>query len=121
MIVTAMVSEGIVSYLDRGVGVFFFSSRRRHTRYWRDWSSDVCSSDLPYSRSFERGAIPRIRTSHAGWNGERDFAFSYWMHELEQNPTARFVSDGDPKVVSVRAGSEADVRPALRSRMRVTR
>src|SRR3712207_9366003 len=28
---------------------FFFSSRRRHTRYWRDWSSDVCSSDLPWS------------------------------------------------------------------------
>src|SRR3712207_9367208 len=24
----------------------FLSSRRRHTRYWRDWSSDVCSSDL---------------------------------------------------------------------------
>src|SRR3712207_8454630 len=29
-----------------GGEVFFFSSRRRHTRYWRDWSSDVCSSDL---------------------------------------------------------------------------
>src|SRR3712207_9524419 len=28
------------------VSFFFFSSRRRHTRYWRDWSSDVCSSDL---------------------------------------------------------------------------
>src|SRR5690606_1487508 len=25
---------------------FFFSSRRRHTRFSRDWSSDVCSSDL---------------------------------------------------------------------------
>src|SRR6266542_369118 len=25
---------------------FFFSSRRRHTRCYRDWSSDVCSSDL---------------------------------------------------------------------------
>src|SRR3712207_8668950 len=25
--------------------VFFLSSRRRHTRYWRDWSSGVCSSD----------------------------------------------------------------------------
>src|SRR5215510_13749257 len=25
---------------------FFFSSRRRHTRWPRDWSSDVCSSDL---------------------------------------------------------------------------
>src|SRR3712207_8121315 len=28
--------------------IFFFSSRRRHTRYWRDWSSDVCSSDVTY-------------------------------------------------------------------------
>src|SRR5690606_39827869 len=27
-------------------GFFFFSSRRRHTRFSRDWSSDVCSSDL---------------------------------------------------------------------------
>src|SRR3989440_6621702 len=27
---------------------FFFSSRRRHTRSDRDWSSDVCSSDLPW-------------------------------------------------------------------------
>src|SRR5579871_4056509 len=29
---------------------FFFSSRRRHTRSLRDWSSDVCSSDLPEAR-----------------------------------------------------------------------
>src|SRR2546427_13140392 len=29
---------------------FFFSSRRRHTRFDCDWSSDVCSSDLFYSR-----------------------------------------------------------------------
>src|SRR5690606_1918912 len=28
------------------VYAFFFSSRRRHTRFSRDWSSDVCSSDL---------------------------------------------------------------------------
>src|SRR6266702_4854598 len=28
------------------VFLFFFSSRRRHTRWPRDWSSDVCSSDL---------------------------------------------------------------------------
>src|SRR5690606_40346890 len=28
---------------------FFFSSRRRHTRFSRDWSSDVCSSDLALS------------------------------------------------------------------------
>src|SRR2546427_8246182 len=29
-----------------GVSFFFFSSRRRHTRFDCDWSSDVCSSDL---------------------------------------------------------------------------
>src|SRR5690606_40409037 len=30
----------------RSTVYFFFSSRRRHTRFSRDWSSDVCSSDL---------------------------------------------------------------------------
>src|SRR3712207_7388633 len=37
----------------------FFSSRRRHTRYWRDWSSDVCSSDL------HRGSGP-LAGDHTG-------------------------------------------------------
>src|SRR5947209_12397212 len=44
---------------------FFFSSRRRHTRYWRDWSSDVCSSDLagPGRRLSARpqGAVRQVR------------------------------------------------------------
>src|SRR5947209_8447769 len=39
---------------------FFFSSRRRHTRYWRDWSSDVCSSDLLPLRSDHR-LLPQRR------------------------------------------------------------
>src|SRR5216684_7865648 len=34
---------------------FFFSSRRRHTRCSRDWSSDVCSSDLDHSLAAKRG------------------------------------------------------------------
>src|SRR5690625_6738670 len=34
----------MISYLS--CFFFFFSSRRRHTRWPRDWSSDVCSSDL---------------------------------------------------------------------------
>src|SRR2546422_8967925 len=37
---------------------FFFSSRRRHTRCSRDWSSDVCSSDLPGQ---ELTMHPRLR------------------------------------------------------------
>src|SRR5690606_40657057 len=35
-------------------GNFFFSSRRRHTRFSRDWSSDVCSSDLAYDKAKSR-------------------------------------------------------------------
>src|SRR5699024_11600083 len=34
--------------------MFFFSSRRRHTRSKRDWSSDVCSSDLSSNRAVGR-------------------------------------------------------------------
>src|SRR5439155_12200966 len=46
--------------------LFFFSSRRRHTRWPRDWSSDVCSSDLisvammlvsPFYFGFYRGPL----------------------------------------------------------------
>src|SRR5690606_13868824 len=36
--------------------IFFFSSRRRHTRFSRDWSSDVCSSDL--SEKFDLDNFP---------------------------------------------------------------
>src|SRR5207249_3315920 len=36
---------------------FFFSSRRRHTRSKRDWSSDVCSSDLSGYLAFTRGHL----------------------------------------------------------------
>src|SRR5207249_6355173 len=36
---------------------FFFSSRRRHTRSKRDWSSDVCSSDLPSRAGSSNGRV----------------------------------------------------------------
>src|SRR5690606_4591642 len=49
--------------------VFFFSSRRRHTRFSRDWSSDVCSSDLLMSPQvaggYLYGAHPRLRELRA--------------------------------------------------------
>src|SRR3712207_6576773 len=47
---------------------FFFSSRRRHTRYWRDWSSDVCSSDLGPLGSAHQSQAPyqAFRTAD-GW------------------------------------------------------
>src|SRR3712207_9428144 len=42
---------------------FFFSSRRRHTRYWRDWSSDVCSSDLRRGRARRPPPLTTYSTS----------------------------------------------------------
>ena len=38
-------------------------SRRRHTRCSRDWSSDVCSSDLPTGTTFNRNAAPTLPTT----------------------------------------------------------
>src|SRR5258707_9556161 len=55
---------------------FFFSSRRRHTRYWRDWSSDVCSSDLscfPFgSPEEEEAANKENKIRHPGAEAGRE-------------------------------------------------
>src|SRR2546429_758492 len=48
---------------------FFFSSRRRHTRCSRDWSSDVCSSDL--NRALRELFLHRLRASRLGHLGQR--------------------------------------------------
>src|SRR5438874_12118809 len=42
-------SGGVLSLVVVTRRLFFFSSRRRHTRSLRDWSSDVCSSDLTFA------------------------------------------------------------------------
>src|SRR5256886_12969623 len=39
---------------------FFFSSRRRHTRFDCDWSSDVCSSDLTRRWMISAGRVPPL-------------------------------------------------------------
>src|SRR5206468_5325638 len=55
---------------------FFFSSRRRHTRSDRDWSSDVCSSDLDIRRTsvrlFYSSTEPAVFTSPVGRLTMRD-------------------------------------------------
>src|SRR5207253_6340309 len=38
-----------IPMMTKVASLFFFSSRRRHTRWPRDWSSDVCSSDLVHA------------------------------------------------------------------------
>src|SRR5687768_15436072 len=54
--------------------VFFFSSRRRHTSCSRDWSSDVCSSDLPDAVSTLRRCVEETRDwveTHGRFDEER--------------------------------------------------
>src|SRR2546430_26327 len=57
--------------------VFFFSSRRRHTRFDCDWSSDVCSSDLLGFLRLHRSVrsthreLAAHRPGEAGWNHAR--------------------------------------------------
>src|SRR5207248_6701474 len=63
---------------------FFFSSRRRHTRSYGDWSSDVCSSDLPiplHAARVIRDAFHRaISWADDFANGSRDEK-SFELHE----------------------------------------
>src|SRR2546427_7595475 len=72
---------------------FFFSSRRRHTRFDCDWSSDVCSSDLwlrtkletiPVSKTrYERLSVPMQKAVVSGIN-----RFAVALH-LKKAPLAR--------------------------------
>src|SRR2546430_4150191 len=53
---------------------FFFSSRRRHTRFDCDWSSDVCSSDL--IETIERDGVTMLRRPEDGWRPRDGFALT---------------------------------------------
>src|SRR2546430_17050088 len=50
---------------------FFFSSRRRHTRFDCDWSSDVCSSDLDARVAGWRRSLARAENAGGGRPGAR--------------------------------------------------
>src|SRR3989449_7143935 len=67
---------------------FFFSSRRRHTRCSRDWSSDVCSSDLRPAGEQGRGAAARPGDALADRQGatsyrEATLSFARRVREIE--------------------------------------
>src|SRR2546422_5536875 len=76
---------------------FFFSSRRRHTRCSRDWSSDVCSSDLPANR---RVLYNRASCDVDGkpWDPTRKQV--WWNADLQKwvgNDVPDFKADSNPK------------------------
>src|SRR2546429_3713734 len=59
---------------------FFFSSRRRHTRCSRDWSSDVCSSDLT---AFDDAVTNELR-GRFGIDGKRAVIVAASTHAPEE-------------------------------------
>src|SRR5204862_6927155 len=86
-----MVVDRIASINCRMLFVFFFSSRRRHTRSLRDWSSDVCSSDLSTAGN---GVA---RSNLQGFNGYGGFqifandAYSHY-HSLQTTLSRRWLA-----------------------------
>src|SRR6266542_2147805 len=76
--------------------LFFFSSRRRHTRCYRDWSSDVCSSDLK--------AASKGSSANQGYQGgftlglykdPGDFAFTYAYESLQTDAVISAFTNSD--------------------------
>src|SRR5215203_505673 len=113
--------------------VFFFSSRRRHTRYWRDWSSDVCSSDLgktalrQLALMLDAGLAPEKILGQLGWVVRAKFP-QIAPTRLRNSVEAVFRTDvdlkrtaGDPRVLLERLVVElcergaGPKRPGLRT------
>src|SRR5206468_8996358 len=100
---------------------FFFSSRRRHTRSDRDWSSDVCSSDLVqwmHGEVGERGMLPLaeaeavVRSLSLAMHGERhmlvpllelrefdEYTTTHSLNRSEERRVGKSVDIGDGRVM----------------------
>src|SRR3989449_10348852 len=76
---------------------FFFSSRRRHTRCSRDWSSDVCSSDL-INEEMERAAT-RALAPLAREEVPESVMRAYGLERLRFGPDYLIPKPFDPRVL----------------------
>src|SRR5439155_6185279 len=97
---------------------FFFSSRRRHTRWPRDWSSDVCSSDLYWPcqigwriANWLAASQPQLGVHYLIWQGQ------YWSADTPTWVPYRSDAYGCPNPVNVTRSEERRVGKECRSRL----
>src|SRR3989442_10341560 len=103
---------------------FFFSSRRRHTRCGRDWSSDVCSSDLSTDSFFSHkawaDALGLKHTLLADFKREVVKKFGLYFEPLNCGQRATVIVDKNGKVAYVKvqeikvARDDKDILEALK-------
>src|SRR6266480_6864612 len=96
--------------------VFFFSSRRRHTRLTCDWSSDVCSSDLAERVPLERvrGPIIELQEGRCFYCAERLARRAGQTPDVDHFiPWSRYPDDGLENLVVAHARCNAQKRDFL--------
>src|SRR5256885_2552671 len=91
--------------------MFFFSSRRRHTRLQGDWSSDVCSSDLSYAVVGVTGDIRRDLFQHLTAHSP-----SYFADRLPGMLTSRITATSNAVFTVENRSEERRVGKECRSR-----
>src|SRR5688500_20267356 len=74
----------------RRQAIFFFSSRRRHTRLQGDWSSDVCSSDLGATALDCENTINRPNSTNTITIGSSQYFFSWRRNWMNSDSTRLF-------------------------------
>src|SRR6266536_1064323 len=104
---------------------FFFSSRRLHTRSTRDWSSDVCSSDLLRMPPLDRISVPASTTR---WRSQLDPAANPRIrkarpkrrdHRCQPGSGREVLGETAPRAVRARElDSNSPAEPTLLARAR---
>src|SRR3989449_5629034 len=87
---------------------FFFSSRRRHTRCSRDWSSDVCSSDLGYWPAKKGRDALEITWDEGPNAGVSSASISQLFAQRAEQPGAVARHDGAPDAALPAAPTKLD-------------
>src|SRR5437660_10551574 len=98
--------------------MFFFSSRRRHTRWPRDWSSDVCSSDLSPVTRLAKPQSPEVGL--AGETGQRRYGRPVFVLAALGAEVRLLVQAGEAEAPPFRCSTTRGTAAACRHRRACT-